>query len=203
MLTPTKWGNALEGVNTFQSSISFGRCWHPVLTPSVDTYQSGYHLGRCQHWVSTLGVNTYLKEGAGWVTLHFRGPWLIFLVSTPKCLVKVSHIQYYTFYIQLAPLGGISGPLKSELGVFWPFRAIFFLSIKYSYSIFSKPSHFPILIFWILNLHIIMCQFKKKSIVTYLMSLTACSCHSCQGTPPPVQFNFNFIATQYIANLNI
>ena len=30
------------------------------------------------------------------------------------------------FYVQLAPLGGIIGLLKSDYGVFWPFRAIFF-----------------------------------------------------------------------------
>ena len=27
------------------------------------------------------------------------------------------------FHVELAPLGGIFGPLKSDLGVFWPFRA--------------------------------------------------------------------------------
>ena len=46
-------------------------------------------------------------------------------------------------------------------------------------SIFSKPPQFPILSSWILNLHIIMCQVEKKSSVTYLMSLTPCSCHQC------------------------
>jgi hypothetical protein len=27
------------------------------------------------------------------------------------------------FHVELAPLGGILGHLKSDLGVFWPFRA--------------------------------------------------------------------------------
>ena len=27
------------------------------------------------------------------------------------------------FHVELAPQGGIFGPLKSDLGVFWPFRA--------------------------------------------------------------------------------
>ena len=53
MLTPTKAIPSLVGVNTYQSSISFGRCQHQVLTQGVDTYQSEYHLGRCQHLVST------------------------------------------------------------------------------------------------------------------------------------------------------
>ena len=78
MLTPSKAVSPLVGVNTFQSSISFGRCWHRVLTPSVDTYQSGYHLGRCQHWVSTMGVDTHLKEGLGWGVRHAKCTWSSF-----------------------------------------------------------------------------------------------------------------------------
>ena len=39
------------------------------------------------------------------------------------------------FYVQLAPLGGILGPLKSDLGLFWPFRAIY-----PRYLIFTKSS---------------------------------------------------------------
>ena len=39
----------------------------------------------------------------------------------PKWLVQGSHIQYYMFYVQLAPLGGIMSPLKSDLRAFWPF----------------------------------------------------------------------------------
>ena len=31
------------------------------------------------------------------------------------------------FHVELAPLGGIFGPLKSDLGVFWPFRGTDFI----------------------------------------------------------------------------
>ena len=31
------------------------------------------------------------------------------------------------FHVELVPLGGIFGPLKSDLGVFWPFRATDFI----------------------------------------------------------------------------
>ena len=41
------------------------------------------------------------------------------------------------FYVQLAALGGILGPLKSDLGVIWPFRAIF-LSFQNRFS--QNPS---------------------------------------------------------------
>ena len=69
MSTPTKAIPPLVGVDTYQSSISFGRCQHLVLTLGVDTYQSEYHLGRCQYLVLTLDVNTYLKGNAKWPTL--------------------------------------------------------------------------------------------------------------------------------------
>ena len=66
MSTPTKAIPPLVGVDTYQSSISFGRCWHLGLTLDVNTYQSEYHLGRCWHLGLTLDVNTYLKENAEW-----------------------------------------------------------------------------------------------------------------------------------------
>ena len=33
----------------------------------------------------------------------------------------------FMFHVELVPLGGIFGPLKSDLGVFWPFRATDFI----------------------------------------------------------------------------
>ena len=38
----------------------------------------------------------------------------------------VPHIVLYTFYVQLASLGGTLGPLKSDLGQYWRFPAIYF-----------------------------------------------------------------------------
>ena len=70
MSTPTKAIPPLVGVDTYQSSISFGRCWHLGLTLDVNTYQSEYHLGRCWHLGLTLDVNTYLKENAECPTLN-------------------------------------------------------------------------------------------------------------------------------------
>ena len=51
---------------------------------------------------------------------------------------------------------------------------------------------FSILSSWILNLalHIIICQFQKKSTVTYLMSLTPCSCHQCGYIPGMQKLKF-------------
>ena len=44
------------------------------------------------------------------------------------------------FYVQLALLGGFLGPMKSDLGLFWPFRATYFIRKKHT---FCKKGHFP------------------------------------------------------------
>ena len=46
---------------------------------------------------------------------------------------------------------------------FWSLESRFLMRKNEKKSIFSKPPQCPILSFWILNLHIIICQFKKKS----------------------------------------
>ena len=81
------------------------------------------------------------------------------------------------FHVELAPLGGILGPLKSDLGVFWAKIPLYPYNVKFSNSIFSKSANLPILSFWILNVHIIICQFQKRSTVKHFLSLTPCSCH--------------------------
>ena len=48
------------------------------------------------------------------------------------------------FHVELAPLGGIFGPLKSDLGVFWPFRGTDFIMGKNKNANFSKSPHGPI-----------------------------------------------------------
>ena len=84
----------------------------------------------------------------------------------------------WTDYEQVwAPLGGILGPLKSDLGVFWAKIPLYPYNVKFSNSIFSKSPNLPILSFWILNLHIIICQFQKRSTKKHFFSLSPCSCH--------------------------
>ena len=49
-----------------------------------------------------------------------------------------NHVPHtYMFYVELAPLGGILGPLKSDLGLFLPFRAT-----RQKHT-FCKKGHFP------------------------------------------------------------
>ena len=45
------------------------------------------------------------------------------------------------FHVELAPLGGIFGPLKSDLGVLWPFRGTDFIMGKNKNANFSKRAH--------------------------------------------------------------
>ena len=61
------------------------------------------------------------------------------------------------FHVELAPLGGIFGPLKSDLGVFWPFRGTDFIMGKNKNANFSKSPNGPILNFFfgVLKLQII------------------------------------------------
>ena len=70
-------------------------------------------------------------------------------------------------HVELAPLGGNLGPLKSDLGVFWAKIPQYPYNVKFSNLIFSKSPNLPILSFWILNVHIIICQFQKRSTVKH------------------------------------
>ena len=63
---------------------------------------------------------------------------------------------------------------------FWPLESRFLMRKNEKKSIFSKTPNLPILSFWILNLHIIICQFQKRSTVKHFFSLSPCSCHLCR-----------------------
>ena len=60
------------------------------------------------------------------------------------------------FHVELAPLGGISGPLKSDLGVFWPFRGTDFIMGKNKNANFSKSPHGPIFNFFVVIREVIL-----------------------------------------------
>ena len=60
------------------------------------------------------------------------------------------------FHVELAPLGGIFGPLKSDLGVFWPFRGTDFIMGKNKNANFSKRAHGPIFKFCVVIREVIL-----------------------------------------------
>ena len=58
------------------------------------------------------------------------------------CSTKISKKKYYLFYVELAPLLGILGPLKSDLGVFWPKIPL------YPYNVKTQKTHFLKTLSW-------------------------------------------------------
>ena len=60
------------------------------------------------------------------------------------------------FHVELAPLGGIFGPLKSDLGVFWPFPGTDFIMGKNQNANFTKRAHCPILNFLVVIREVIL-----------------------------------------------
>ena len=60
------------------------------------------------------------------------------------------------FHVELAPLGGILGPLKSDLGVFGPFRGTEFIMGKNQNANFSKRARCPILKFLVVIREVIL-----------------------------------------------
>ena len=60
------------------------------------------------------------------------------------------------FHVELAPLGGSFGPLKSDLGVFWPLQETDFIMGKKQNANFSKRAGCPILKFLVVIREVIL-----------------------------------------------
>ena len=60
------------------------------------------------------------------------------------------------FHVKLAPLGGTFGPLKSDLGVFWPFPGTDFIMGKNQNANFSKRACCPIFNFFVVIREVIL-----------------------------------------------
>ena len=77
-------------------------------------------------------------------------------------------------------------PISGKYGLrnhFWSLESGFLMRKREENDFFSKSAKDPILSFWILNVHIIICQFQKRSTVKDFFSLSPCSCHMCNGSP--------------------
>ena len=79
------------------------------------------------------------------------------------------------FHVELAPLGGIFRPLKSDLGVFWAKIPLYPYNVKHKKRIFSKPFHGQIFIFWNPFIYIFMCTKIRKITIVHFFSFDACS----------------------------
>ena len=74
------------------------------------------------------------------------------------------------FHVELAPLGGIFGPLKSDLGVFWPFRETDFIMGKNKNPNFSKRSRQIFLIFSLSSLFISVLKVPEEKLASWCSS---------------------------------
>ena len=68
------------------------------------------------------------------------------------------------FHVELAPLGGIFGPLKSDLRVFWRFRGTDFIMGKNQYANFSKRARQKILFFSLSSLFISVLRVPEEKL---------------------------------------
>ena len=71
------------------------------------------------------------------------------------------------FHVELAPLGGIFGPLKSDLGVFWPFRGTDFIMGKNKNPNFSKRARQFFFIFSLSSLFISVLKVHEEKLAVH------------------------------------
>ena len=71
------------------------------------------------------------------------------------------------FHVELAPLGGIFGPLKSDLGVFLPFRGTDFKMGKNQNANFSQGARQKILIFSLSSLFISVLKVPEEKLAVH------------------------------------
>ena len=83
------------------------------------------------------------------------------------------------FHVELAPLGGILGPLKSDLGVFWAKIPL------YPYNVKTQKAHFLQTLSWAdfdlleSNSRYIFLHKNQKFTIVHFFSLDACSRPMC------------------------
>ena len=90
------------------------------------------------------------------------------------------------FHLELAPLGDIFGPLKSDLGVFWPFRGTDFIMGKNKNANFSKRARCPILNFFVVICEVILQKMAPiLAPVNFFSVLTVKPLWSVNSLPSP------------------
>ena len=99
-----------------------------------------------------------------------RGLFLTFRMGTSNARNKNLRPLFNT---NIPPISGKYG-LRNH---FWSLESGFLMRKREENDFFSKSAKLPILSFWILNVHIIICQFQKRSTVIHFFSLSPCSCH--------------------------
>ena len=124
-----------------------------------------------------------------WSRIFVSGIGSVHSESEEKSLFKLKKGLFLTFRMgtsnarnkNLRPLFNTNiPPISGKYGLrnhFWSLESGFLMRKREENDFFSKSAYFPILSFWILNVHIIICQFQKRSTVIHFFSLSPCSCH--------------------------
>ena len=100
------------------------------------------------------------------------------------------------FHVELAPLGGIFGPLKSDIGVFWPFWGTDFIMGKNHNSNFSKRARQNFLIFSLSSLFISVLKVpeEKLAVHNFWGWVLWGKCVPCgTGRPPLIEYIKGYI----------
>ena len=124
-----------------------------------------------------------------WSQIFVSGIGSVHSESEEKSLFKLKKGLFLTFRMgtsnarnkNLRPLFNTNiPPISGKYGLrnhFWSLESGFLMRKREENDFFSKSAKLPILSFWILNVHIIICQFQKRSTVIHFFSLSPCSCH--------------------------
>ena len=136
-----------------------GFCFPPAET------SSGCWWGETKHlvWISEQRQSQSLFKLK-------KGLFLTFRMGTSNARNKNLRPLFNT---NIPPISGKYG-LRNH---FWSLESGFLMRKREENDFFSKSAKLPILSFWILNVHIIICQFQKRSTVIHFFSLSPCSCH--------------------------
>ena len=163
--------------------------WPPITTNmTANDYQWLPKTTKDYHWLQSGYILAIFWLHFEYILTTFWPQWKVFwakksaqlVITVCSTLHSDSHPPYKKDLFltldsgtssaqneNLRPLLNTNIPLISgKYGLrnyFWPLESRFLMRKSEKKSIFSKPPNFLILSSWILNLHIIMCQFQKRS----------------------------------------
>ena len=177
--------NGTPGIlgSAFSKFIEYTRYWR------LDTIYSS------RYWkVRYVGIREYLDTINSPLIVIQRHIGLLFLIfplttETTNFSTRSQEGLFLTFRMgtsnarnkNLRPLFNTNiPPISGKYGLrnhFWSLESGFLMRKREENDFFSKSAKLPILSFWILNVHIIICQFQKRSTVIHFFSLSPCSCH--------------------------
>ena len=176
-----------------RSPLCSSTSWRPGSASSRRVYQGLDNTGPENCTCCIILGNIYIYRGyiciEKWSQIFVSGIGSVHSESEEKSLFKLKKGLFLTFRMgtsnarnkNLRPLFNTNiPPISGKYGLrnhFWSLESGFLMRKREENDFFSKSAKLPILSFWILNVHIIICQFQKRSTVKHFFSLSPCSCH--------------------------